>query len=272
MTGDSTLSVESEVGRQYGGQHPELVPTERTMFLNLGYWLPGCTTLDDACEAMADLLADAAGMREGDTVLDVGFGYADQDMRWMETRKPAKIFGLNVTAPQVEVAQKRVRERGMDDRIDLRVGSATEIPFEAGRFDRVTALECAFHFDTRQDFVREAFRVLRPGGVLAAADMLLLNTIRQRQLTEEQARRRLMPTENWCDRETYIARLEEAGFVNPRIESISAKVYLPLVDYLKANYDRLKERQPSIQDFIGNMERANVNTDYIIATAEKPAD
>jgi ubiquinone/menaquinone biosynthesis C-methylase UbiE len=271
MTGDSTLSVEHEVARQYGGQHPELVPTERTMFLNLGYWLPGCATLDDACEAMADLLSEAVGMGEGDTVLDVGFGFGDQDMRWVETRSPAKIYGLNVTAPQVEVARRRVRERGLEDRIDLRVGSATEIPFDPDTFDRVTALECAFHFDTRQDFVREAYRVLRPGGVFAAADMILRNTIRQDQLTPEQARRRLMPSENWCDRETYIARLEEAGFVNPRVRSISANVYLPLVDYLKANTDRLRERHPAIGSFIANMEKADVNTDYVIATAEKPS-
>jgi len=54
----------------------------------------------------------------------------------------------------------------LGDRLDLRVGSATSTPFADGSFDRVVALESALRFDTRRKFFEEAFRVLRPGGVL----------------------------------------------------------------------------------------------------------
>src|SRR6185436_7496411 len=100
------------------------------------------------------------------------FGFAEQDFLWLERYGVKKIAGLNITTMHVERAQARVKERGLEERMDLRLGSATQAPFEVGSFDAVTALECAFHFDTREKFFDEAHRVLRPGGWLATADVL----------------------------------------------------------------------------------------------------
>jgi len=269
-------AVERRVRSVYSSYNHEYYPTETTMYFNLGYWGPGCADLDEACHALADMLADAAGMGEGDRVLDVGFGYADQDLRWAELRRPAKIVGLNITPAQVEVAQERARERGLQDRLDLRVGSATAMPFEAGTFDRVVALESAFHFDTRQDFFAEARRVLRPGGVLATADVVLRGTDRQ-ELSEMEAGEGLMPAANWCDEETYVTRMREAGFVNVGIRSISDHVYEPLIAYLTGRLTQLREGQAGVEKlvmtekFIRDMRKAVPTNEYVIAVGENPA-
>src|SRR4051812_22297706 len=54
--------------------------TERTLYRNVGYWKNGETTLDDASDSLARLAAENLELGPADRLLDVGFGYGDQDM------------------------------------------------------------------------------------------------------------------------------------------------------------------------------------------------
>jgi erythromycin 3''-O-methyltransferase len=270
MTKSMNSPVEKEIRSFYTDQLTDLYLTETTMYLNFGYWSEGCAGPDEACRAMADLLADAAGITEGDRVLDVGFGYADQDIHWLTTRRPALIAGLNVTPAQVEVARRRGSEAGLQDRLDLRVGSATQMPFEAETFDRVVALESAFHFDTRADFFREAARVLRPGGTLATADIILQSGERESRLRELGSAGGLIPPANWYDAHEYAGHLEDAGFVDAHVRLITDRVYEPATAYVRQQKQKSGAGN-SATESLGSDSRGMTNTEYVIASARKAA-
>jgi cyclopropane fatty-acyl-phospholipid synthase-like methyltransferase len=151
-------------------------------WINLGYWRDVERVNENNVERvgelfkaaqtqMAHLLAKTARLGPEDTVLDCGNGYADQDLLWAEEYRPTRITGVNITPNQVRIGRERVRLTGLDGVIRLLEGSATALPFGANEFSVVFALESAMHFRTRSDFLREAFRVLRPGGRLVMADM-----------------------------------------------------------------------------------------------------
>src|SRR5262245_28641863 len=144
---------------------------EEKRYLNLGYWAKAPARLDEAGDDLARLVARAAGLAPGMRALDAGFGFADQDVLWARECRPSRIDGINSSPLQVAVARETVAACGLQEQIVLCEGNATRLPYPDGCFDVVLSVEAAFHFDTRDEFLREAHRVLRPGGRLAMADL-----------------------------------------------------------------------------------------------------
>jgi ubiquinone/menaquinone biosynthesis C-methylase UbiE len=255
--------------------------TAEGLYLNLGYWKEA-QTIDQACKAMAGLVAETAGMGPEDDVVDVGFGFAEQDILWAQRFRPRHILGLNVNRSQVRIARWRVRQRGLSDRIDLMEGSATDMPLPDGSCDIVTALECAFHFNTREKFHSEAFRVLRPGGRLVLADVIRSDrsthsgTRKLQDYTWSKfAQKFAVPKDNADDRESYETKLRASGFGKVSVTSIAEHVF-PGWHRAVGDDPELMRRLP----FAGQLpyrllRHVDADTvygafDYVLAAATKP--
>ncbi len=137
-------------------------------WLNLGLWEGDGSDPEEAAIAVRRLVERiAAPLPAGGDVLDVGNGLAAQDPVIAEVARPRSLTAVNITWSQLEAGRGRLREA------DARAvcADACRLPFADGTVDGVISVEAAFHFSSRQRFLEEAFRVLRPGGVLTMSDV-----------------------------------------------------------------------------------------------------
>jgi ubiquinone/menaquinone biosynthesis C-methylase UbiE len=163
-------------------QHHPALTTAFGVHVHWGYWGQGdradgsMTGFAQAAERMSRRVCDAAGVRDRQSILDVGSGWGGTLASLDERLHGVSLTGLNIDARQIERARRRVRPR-KGNRLEFVEGDACDMPFEAGSFDVVIALECAFHFADRARFLAETRRVLRPGGRLVVADFVVAEAV-----------------------------------------------------------------------------------------------
>jgi len=139
-------------------------------YFNFGYWGAGAKSQQEASEALVDQMVARIAAKSG-RILDVACGLGGSTKRLAQTYAPEMITGINISDAQIADA------RALAPGCTFQVMNATELDFPDNHFDGVICIEGACHFDTRDKFLKEAHRVLKPGGSLAMADMLFPSTI-----------------------------------------------------------------------------------------------
>jgi ubiquinone/menaquinone biosynthesis C-methylase UbiE len=116
-------------------------------------------------QKLAPLFIDFAGVADGEKILDVGCGTGSLTFALVQAADLGEIAAIDYSPVFVEEAIRR----NTDPRIKIRQADACALPFGGGTFDRALAL-LVLHFVPEADkAVAEMRRVVRSGGVVAAA-------------------------------------------------------------------------------------------------------
>src|SRR5881396_2326925 len=157
-----------------------------------------------------------ADLRPGETVLDLGSGGGiDVLLSAKRVGPTGKAYGLDMTDEMLALARNNQRKAGVEN-VEFLKGEIEHIPLQDNSVDVVIS-NCVINLSADKDRVlREAFRVLKPGGRFAISDVVtrgeMLPEIRERVLL-------------WVgciagalEEKEYRAKLTAAGFENVEVE------------------------------------------------------
>jgi ubiquinone/menaquinone biosynthesis C-methylase UbiE len=115
-------------------------------------------------------LADLAKVTNDDHVLDAGSGIGGT-ARFLAEHFGCTVTAIDLTEEYCETARWLNQLVGLDDRISVRAGDVTDLPFDPGRFTAIFSQHVQMNVTDKVRLYQEAKRVLATGGRLAVWDI-----------------------------------------------------------------------------------------------------
>jgi len=115
-------------------------------------------------------------------ILDVATGTADVAIMSIKMLNPEKVIGIDISDGMLELGRKKVKQQGLDNRIELLNGDSETINFADNSFDAVTVAFGVRNFENLEKGLSEIRRVLKPGGKLVILEFSKPKTVVIKQL------------------------------------------------------------------------------------------
>jgi len=118
---------------------------------------------------MNEVMIEAASIQAGDKVLDAGCGVGGSSI-FLTKNVGCNVTGISLSEKQIEQAKANAFKNNLDDKLKfLQMDYChTSLPDES--FDVVWGCESICYAENKEQFIKEAYRLLRPGGRLVVAD------------------------------------------------------------------------------------------------------
>lgn len=208
-------------------------------FMNYGYWKDSSTTtLQSASKKLVKKLIskNKDALKNASKILDIGCGRGKQDII-LTNHTSGNIVGIDIDPANISTCIELAKKHKMQDQLSFITGDACELPFDDNSFDVVLSLESAFHYPSREKFIREVKRVLKPGGKFMLGD-ILINKKSNIVYCMQKYICSYLNVVNICDKDinTLETTLEDNGF-RYDIKDITKDTFVPFYNNFISNYN-----------------------------------
>ena len=102
-------------------------------------------------------------------VLDIATGTGDLAIMFAKEAID-KITGLDISPGMLEVGKQKIKDQGLEDKVEMILGDSERLPFKDGTFDAITVAFGVRNFEDLELGLEEIRRVLKPEGSLVVLE------------------------------------------------------------------------------------------------------
>ncbi|HNB08874.1 MAG TPA: methyltransferase domain-containing protein [bacterium] len=142
---------------------------KKNLMIHYGYWDDKVSSFSESLLRMNEVMAEAVGITSSDRVLDAGCGVGGSSIYLAKTRG-CRAVGITLSDRQVAQAETFAKDRGVSEQTEFKIMDYCHTDFPDASFDVVWGCESICYAESKEQFIREAYRLLKPGGRLVIAD------------------------------------------------------------------------------------------------------
>ncbi|MBL0146672.1 MAG: methyltransferase domain-containing protein [Chitinophagaceae bacterium] len=187
--------------------------------LHYGYWDDKVKTFPQSLLRMNEVMMQMASITKDDLVLDAGCGVGGSSIFLAKT-VGCKCMGITLSPTQIPHANKFANAAAVSHLVNFKEMNYSKTNFENESFDIVWGNESICYADDKNEFVKEAYRLLKPGGRLILGE----GFVSKKQNNDLPAVRKMLDgwQINYLDTpEDFIGFMKDAGFTTANFKDIT---------------------------------------------------
>ena len=140
-----------------------------SLAIHYGYWDDRVKSFPQSLLRMNEVMMEAADIKLSDKVLDAGCGIGGSSI-FLAEKIGCHVTGISLSEKQVNKAKELAIKKNVETKTDFKVMNYCATSFPNESFDIVWGCESICYADDKEQFIKEAWRLLKPGGRVVVAD------------------------------------------------------------------------------------------------------
>ena len=199
---------------------------EYTM-LHYPYYHNDTDSFLDAQKNLTDYCISRINTIKGKNVLEIGCGNGVHTIYLKEKYSPAYITGIDLNQANIRIAREETKRQNINN-IEFQIDDAQKLStIESSSLDCIINIESAFHYPDKASFLKEIYRILKPGGTFLIADIL---TSPYKSTSFRKFWKKKMHYHHWS-KQTYESELQKASLQINSLSDITERVIRGFENY-----------------------------------------
>src|SRR4030095_3880222 len=208
------MFTKSDIARYYDlseVHYQKIWNLDKSHSLHYGYWDDTVKNFHEALLNINKVLAEMAEIKEEENILDAGCGVGGSSI-WLAKEKNCLVTGISLNENQINKANASAKIFGVEENVRFERKDYSHTSYPGGSFDIVWAIESVCYADDKGDFLKEASRVLKPGGRLIIADFFKKKGLDHEESNKVRKWAACWAINDFATTEEFDAKLKESCF------------------------------------------------------------